>query len=51
VPDETNGPNNPYGSDAPDDLVGPSRANNLDGLGRAESTNLTAMTGPYGPSG
>jgi len=51
VPDETNGHDNPDGSDALDDLVGPSRAKDLDGLGRVGSTNLTAMTGSYGLSG
>jgi len=51
VPNETNGPDNPDRSDGPDDLVGPSWANNLDGLGQAGSTKLMGITGSYTPSG
>jgi len=51
VPDDTNGSDYPDGSDRLDDLVGPSRANNLDELGRAGLTNLTDMTDLYGPLG
>jgi len=52
VPDDINGPNNLDGSNELDELVVPSRGNDLDesGWGRARSTNLTGLTGLYGTS-
>ena len=50
VSNDTNRPDNPDGSGAINDPVGPSWANDLDGLGRAGLTNLTSMICPYGPS-